>query len=272
MSEYESNDLEVENWEEEEHNNQDYNQKEENNNISSQNNINENNNNNNENEEEEQEQENENENINESENNNNNFLSNENINNNNDYENNNNIKNTKSQHTENSLSQNNNNNNNMNNSLTKKSQENLEEQEENPEILYEEFFNYFLPNKRNTLSIKECKNAMRCLGLVVTEREIQNFLEIKTKTGKEKINLEEFKYICNKKLNDNGNNITELEEAFELMDPEKTGIVDSRMLRHQMKIFKPKITEEEINQILSEFGEDEDGNINYKEYLKNLKI
>ena len=162
-----------------------------------------------------------------------------------------------------------NNNNNANNTLTKKTEENNEE--ENPEILYEEFFNYFLPNKRNTLSIKECKNAMRCLGLVVTEREIQKFLEIKVKTGKEKINLEEFKYICNKKLNENGNNINELEAAFEIMDPEKTGIVDSKILRHQMKVFKPKITNEEIDQILSEFGEDEDGNINYREYLKNLK-
>ena len=266
MSEYESNDLEAENLEEEEQNDQ----KEELNNTSK-NNINNN-----------QNEEIENDNVNEEEQENENESENNNINNNiisKQIEEDNNtsnankskkdikIKNTKSQYTENSLSQNNNNN--ANNTLTKKTEENNEE--ENPEILYEEFFNYFLPNKRNTLSIKECKNAMRCLGLVVTEREIQKFLEIKVKTGKEKINLEEFKYICNKKLNENGNNINELEAAFEIMDPEKTGIVDSKILRHQMKVFKPKITNEEIDQILSEFGEDEDGNINYREYLKNLK-
>ena len=96
------------------------------------------------------------------------------------------VRNTKSQYTENTLSQNNNENN-INNTITKKTEENNEEGDENPEILYEEFFNYFLPNKRNSLSIKECKNAMRCLGLVVTEKEIQNFLDIKMKTGKEKI-------------------------------------------------------------------------------------
>ena len=266
MTEYESNDLEAENLEEEEQNDQ----KEELNNTSK-NNINNNQNEENENDNvNEEEQENENE----SENNNinNNIISKQieednNTSNANKSKKDNKIKNTKSQYTENSLSQNNNNN--ANNTLTKKTEENNEE--ENPEILYEEFFNYFLPNKRNTLSIKECKNAMRCLGLVVTEREIQKFLEIKVKTGKEKINLEEFKYICNKKLNENGNNINELEEAFEIMDPEKTGIVDSKILRHQMKVFKPKITNEEIDQILSEFGEDEDGNINYREYLKNLK-
>ena len=150
-------------------------------------------------------------------------------------------------------------------------EENIDENGENPEILYEEFFNYFLPAKKHTLTIKECKNAMRCLGLVVTEREIQDFLEIKEKTGKEKINLEDFKSVCSKKFNETNNNLVELQEAFEMLDPEKTGIVDSNVLRHQMKVFKPKITDEEVNQILSEFGEDKNGNINYREYLRNLK-
>ena len=248
MTEYESNNLEGENLEEEEEQ------------IDQEKDIKEYNNDN----EEEEEQENE------TENNNNNVLSNEKASTNSRHNINSKrskIRNTKSQFTDNTLSQNNNN----NNTVSKKTEDNNEEGEENPEILYEEFFNYFLPNKRNTLSIKECKNAMRCLGLVVTEKEIQNFLEIKVKTGREKINLEEFKYICNKKLKECGNNLAELEEAFEIMDPEKTGNVDSRILRHQMKVFKPKITDEEISQILSEFGEDENGNINYKEYLKNLK-
>ena len=253
MTEYESNELEGE----EEQNYEDNIKKEDNNdNISNDNYLSSMNNNNNkkiENNEEEEEVEQEQE--------------NDDNENDNKSDNNNNIKTNENKITENSISQNNNMNNN-NNTETKKTGEEIEE---NPEILYEQFFNYFLPNKKNTLSIKECKNAMRCLGLVVTEKEIQEILEIKKKTGKEKINLEEFKYICNKKLTESGNNITELEEAFEMMDPDKTGIVNSAILRHQMKVFKPKITDEEISQILSEFGEDENGNINYREYLKNLK-
>ena len=158
-----------------------------------------------------------------------------------------------------------------NNTIKNEKEENIEDNGESPEILYEEFFNYFLPSKKHTLNIKECKNAMRCLGLVVTEREIQEFLGIKEKTGKEKINLEEFKSVCDKKFNESNNNLVELKEAFEMLDPERTGIVDSKVLRHQMKVFKPKMTEEEVNQILSEFGEDKNGNINYREYLRNIK-
>ena len=257
MTEYESNDLEAENFEEEEQVNENNNNKqEEYNNTTSKND-----NNNVENEEEEQENENENESE------NNNMTSNDGGNAS-KINKSKKSKKEKSHYTENSLSQNNN----KKNTISKKTEEYNDENDDNPDTLYEEFYNYFLTNKRNTLNIKECKNAMRCLGLVVTEKEIQNYLEIKVKTGKEKINLEEFKYICNKKLAESGNNISELEEAFEMMDPEKTGIVDSGILRHQMKVFKPKITEDEINQILSEFGEDENGNINYREYIKNLKI
>ena len=34
-------------------------------------------------------------------------------------------------------------------------------------------------------------------------------------------------------------------------------------------IFKPKMTEEEIEQILSEFGIDENGDISYMDYINN---
>ena len=275
MSEYESNDIEMdygepeeqneeeneeENYQREGGNNSKYN---DNNNYKYNNNYN-NSNNYNHNKVDLSQNENGNENFEEQENN---VPSNKYKNN---IQNNNMNNNKKNQFSGNTMSQDNNTNT-LKNDNEKDDNDNIDESGENPEILYEEFFNYFLPAKKNTLNIKECKNAMRCLGLVVTEREIQDFLEIKEKTGKEKINLDEFKAVCNKKFNETSNNLAELEEAFEMLDPEKTGIVDSAVLRHQMKIFKPKITDEEINQILSEFGEDKNGNINYREYLRNIK-
>ena len=282
MSEYESNDMDIEYGEPEEQNeeeneeenyqgeenNSNYNENNNNNNnknYSNKNYINynnkrkNNNNQNNINENEEEEQDNNSNNISskKSKNNNNKNTSRSNTNNNRN--------NKKNSYGGSTMSH-------ENNTLKNEKEENIEENGESPEILYEEFFNYFLPSKKHTLNIKECKNAMRCLGLVVTEREIQEFLGIKEKTGKEKINLEEFKSVCDKKFNESNNNLVELKEAFEMLDPERTGIVDSKVLRHQMKVFKPKITEEEVNQILSEFGEDKNGNINYREYLRNIKV
>ena len=144
---------------------------------------------------------------------------------------------------------------------------NSEKEEDN--IIYEEFFNYFLPNKKQTLTIKECKNAMRCLGIIITEKELVEYLEINEKNGKEKINLNEFISLCKMKKNDDY--YDELEEAFKFYDINETGYVNSRELKHAMLIFKPKMNEEEIDQILNEYNIDEDGFINYKEYLNSTK-
>ena len=140
---------------------------------------------------------------------------------------------------------------------------------EDDNIIYEEFFNYFLPNKKQTLTIKECKNAMRCLGILITEKELVEYLEINEKNGKEKINLNEFISLCKMKKNDDY--YDELEEAFKFYDINETGFVNSKELKHAMLIFKPKMNEEEIDQILNEYNIDEDGFINYKEYLNSTK-
>ena len=144
---------------------------------------------------------------------------------------------------------------------------NSEKEEDN--TIYEEFFNYFLPNKKQTLTIKECKNAMRCLGILITEKELVEYLEINEKNGKEKINLNEFISLCKMKKNDDYSD--ETEEAFKFFDINETGFVNSKELKHAMLIFKPKMNEEEIEQILNEYNIDEDGFINYKEYLNSAK-
>ena len=140
---------------------------------------------------------------------------------------------------------------------------------EDDNIIYEEFFNYFLPNKKQTLTIKECKNAMRCLGILITEKELVEYLEINEKNGKEKINLNEFISLCKMKKNDDY--YDELEQAFKCYDINETGFINSKELKHAMLVFKPKMNEEEIDQILNEYNIDEDGFINYQEYLNSNK-
>ena len=178
---------------------------------------------------------------------------------------------------------NNNNNNNSNNismnfnkkSLNQKddisySQNNMNSMyinNENQEELYEEFFNYFLPSKKNYLNIKETKIAMRCLGILITEKELVETLNINTKNGKEQIFLNDFIFLCNSKKDEN--HLDELEEAFKSFDPNNTGLIDAKELKQAMLVFKPKMNEEEINQILSEFVIDENGNINYIDFLSN---
>ena len=140
---------------------------------------------------------------------------------------------------------------------------------ENQEELYEEFFNYFLPSKKNYLNIKETKIAMRCLGILITERELVDMLNLKSKNGNKQISLSDFIFLCNSKKDEN--HIEELEEAFKNFDPENSGLINANELKHAMKVFKPKMNKEEIDQILSEFNIDKNGNINYIDFLSNLQ-
>ena len=146
-------------------------------------------------------------------------------------------------------------------------EEDCEEEEVNMDVLYTEFFNYFLPAKKTCLNFKECKSAMRSLGLLITEQELVEMLNLKEKTGNEQISLEEFKSFCQERQGKE--NLADLEKAFQLYDTNRTGKVKANQLKHAMMIFKPKMTEEEIEQILSEFGIDENGDINYLDYINN---
>ena len=108
---------------------------------------------------------------------------------------------------------------------------------------------------------------MRSLGLLITEQELVEMLNLKEKTGNEQISLEEFKSFCQERQGKE--NLADLEKAFQLYDTNRTGKVKANQLKHAMMIFKPKMTEEEIEQILSEFGIDENGDINYLDYINN---
>ena len=189
--------------------------------------------------------------------------SNDNISNNNNNNNNNNSNNISMNFNKKSLNQKDDisySQNNMNSMYTNN---------ENQEELYEEFFNYFLPSKKNYLNIKETKIAMRCLGILITEKELVDMLNLKSKNGNEQISLNDFIFLCNSKKDEN--HIEELEEAFKNFDPENSGLINAKELKHAMKVFKPKMNKEEIDQILSEFNIDEDGNINYVDFLSNLQ-
>ena len=146
----------------------------------------------------------------------------------------------------------------------------IESDSQFPDELFEDFYTFFLSPKKKLLNIKECKNAMRSLGILITEKEIVEILKIKDKNKHlNTITLEQFKELC--KIKQNEDNTAKLIEAFENFDKEGNGCVKKKELKHAMMLFKPKMTEEEIEQILSEFKPDKDGNIYYRNYLSEMK-
>ncbi|MCQ2816744.1 MAG: hypothetical protein MJ252_05700 [archaeon] len=139
----------------------------------------------------------------------------------------------------------------------------------NLEVYSQEIFDYFCNKGDKFLNIKSAKQALRSMGIPITEREIMKILKIKKKTGNEKINYEMFQ-MCAEEFKKNENPLN-LEEAFNSLDPKATGMIDGRKLIHYMKIFKPYLSNDEIDEIMTELGANDKLEIDYEEYIKKYK-
>ena len=56
----------------------------------------------------------------------------------------------------------------------------------------------------------------------------------------------------------------ELLDAFQVFDKDQNGFISSAELRHVMTNLGEKLTEEEVDEMISEADKDGDGQINYK--------
>lgn len=139
----------------------------------------------------------------------------------------------------------------------------------NLEIYSQEIFNYFCKKGEKFLNIKTAKQALRSMGIPITEKEIMKILKIKKKTGNEKISYDMFQ-LCSEEFKKNENALN-LEDAFNTLDPKATGKLDGKKLIHYMRIFKPYLSNDEIDEIMTELGANEKMEINYEEYLKKYK-
>ena len=74
----------------------------------------------------------------------------------------------------------------------------------NLEIYSQEIFDYFCKKGEKYLNIKSTKQALRSMGIPITEKEIMKILKIKKKTGNEKITFEMFQK-CSEEFKKNEN-------------------------------------------------------------------
>merc|ERR1712020_755243 len=65
-------------------------------------------------------------------------------------------------------------------------------------------------------------------------------------------------------------NEEEVREAFRVFDKEKTGFISAAELRHIMTNLGEKLSEEEADEMIKEADPDENGQINYEEFVTML--
>ena len=132
----------------------------------------------------------------------------------------------------------------------------------------ERIFEHLDKDKENNLDINQVLLGLGALGKICTLKEQK---EIENKYGF--YDLNNFLNICSEKVDFN-NLDSNLISYFRILEnKDKPGYISIQNLKFILKKFDENITDKEINEIVREVGDVEEGNVNIeqlvKEFLKN---
>ena len=134
---------------------------------------------------------------------------------------------------------------------------------------YQDIFDQFDKDKDGKISGKELQNAMFSMGQNPTEEEINEMMREVDLNQDGKIDFDEFMILMT-----NNSPETQAEEevinAFRVFDKEGNGLIASSELKHIMMTIGDKMTEEEADEMVNEADIDEDGMINYEEFVRMM--
>ncbi|WAR16960.1 CALM-like protein [Mya arenaria] len=136
-----------------------------------------------------------------------------------------------------------------------------------------ELFRLFDTNNDRSISLQELGKAMRFLGMSPSEQEITDAMSALDTNENGRIEFQEFyKFMQAErtKLNeaDFTNNQDTVRSAFRTFDKDGNGYIDEQELRIAMKKLGEALTDKELDDMMKEADVDEDGKINYEEFVK----
>ena len=134
---------------------------------------------------------------------------------------------------------------------------------------FQDIFDQFDKDKDGKISGKELANAMVSMGQNPTDDEINEMMREVDLNQDGLIDFEAFMILMTKSSPD-----TQTEEevinAFRVFDKEGNGLIASSELKHIMMTIGDKMTEEEADEMVNEADIDEDGMINYEEFVRMM--
>lgn len=130
-----------------------------------------------------------------------------------------------------------------------------------------EVFDLFDKDKDGAITIKELGDVMRALGANPTQADLHEMINEVDTNSSGKIEFKEFLELFAKKLKDPDSE-EDLIEAFKMFDKDNNGFISAAELRHVMTTLGEKLTEEEADEMIKEADMNNDGQINYQEFVK----
>ena len=133
----------------------------------------------------------------------------------------------------------------------------------------QDVFDQFDKDKDGKISANELENAMQSMGQNPTVEEVQEMMKEVDLNQDGKIDFDEFMTLMIKTSPENQAE-EEVINAFRVFDKEGNGLISSAELKHIMMNIGDKMTEEEADEMVNEADIDEDGMINYEEFVRMM--
>ena len=134
---------------------------------------------------------------------------------------------------------------------------------------YKKIFEMYDNNKDGNVNSIELANILKAIDINVSDEEIRDIIFELDLEGNGEINYEDFLTIVKRREKDVDKE-EEVLNAFKLFDKEGNGLININELKHIMLTVGNNITEEELNDLLKEADTDNDGYINYEEFIRSL--
>jgi calmodulin len=132
-----------------------------------------------------------------------------------------------------------------------------------------EIFDLFDKDKDGAISDHELGDALRALGGNPNPKEIEEMINAIDKNDTGKVEFKEFIELFAKKFNPHNDEVI-LHEVFKKIDKDGNGVISAQELLQMMTTWGEKLTEQEALEIIKEADTDQDGSINYKEFVKMI--
>ena len=134
---------------------------------------------------------------------------------------------------------------------------------------YQDAFEMFDKDKDGAITARELGNMMRSIGQNPTDEEVMAMIKEVDLNSDGKIELDEFMTLMARNSPDTQTE-DEVINAFRVFDKEGNGLIATAELKHIMMTIGDKMTEAEADEMIHEADIDDDGVINYEEFVRMM--
>ena len=124
----------------------------------------------------------------------------------------------------------------------------------------------FDKDKSGAIDIKELKDAMKSLGVRLNKKSLRDIMIKVDRDGSGTIDQKEFMSLMAEVM-DRRNQVEEFKRAFRIYDDDDTGEVNAKNLKRCADELKEKVTEKEIEAMISQADKDGDGIVNLSDFM-----